>query len=368
MSTLQTISTTPGQDLSFLWLEITAKCNLECIHCYADSGPRQSLLGQISTEEWLNIIRDSVRLGCRQVQFIGGEPTLHPDLARMISLASDEGYTFIEVFTNATNISDRLLRTFVKCHVHVATSFYSSDPDIHESITKRRGSFGRTVETLKRMLAAGLPIRVGIIETSGNIGHTEKARLFLESLGIAEISVDSQRGVGRGASDLIVDPMSELCGECWKGKLCVTSSGATYPCVFSRFADLGSAKSGIKKILTSEHLTTFRLGQKQYQYELEARKNDSRGVGSEIKTKCNPQCSPCGPDAFPLDECAPKRAYLPRQNSDLIARLSSAEEGTAQTDILAALAPCPPATCAPCGPDSFRKCAPRVQEERDYSS
>ena len=25
-------------DLRFLWLEITAKCNLSCVHCYAESG------------------------------------------------------------------------------------------------------------------------------------------------------------------------------------------------------------------------------------------------------------------------------------------------------------------------------------------
>ena len=27
------------QSLSFMWLELTGKCQLACGHCYADSGP-----------------------------------------------------------------------------------------------------------------------------------------------------------------------------------------------------------------------------------------------------------------------------------------------------------------------------------------
>lgn len=29
----------PEAKLGFVWLELTGKCQLECTHCYADSGP-----------------------------------------------------------------------------------------------------------------------------------------------------------------------------------------------------------------------------------------------------------------------------------------------------------------------------------------
>src|SRR5208283_2388709 len=29
--------------LDFLWLELTSRCNLQCVHCYAESGPSSAL-------------------------------------------------------------------------------------------------------------------------------------------------------------------------------------------------------------------------------------------------------------------------------------------------------------------------------------
>jgi MoaA/NifB/PqqE/SkfB family radical SAM enzyme len=277
--------------VSFLWLEITAKCNLECSHCYADSSPRQQLHGQMTLEDWEAVIRDAAGLGCTQVQFIGGEPTLHPHLPRLIEFTSTCGYTFIEVFTNATVLSDKLLRTFKTHGVRIATSFYSDDPATHDAITGRPGSFTRTVAAIRNLSAQGLPVRAGIIEMDANKGHSDRALTLLHELGVSDVKVDFQRGVGRGAHPLhSPEPMTQLCGECSKGKLCVTSSRKIYPCVFSRFAEVGTVDQGVRNIVTSDRLLTFR-----------ASLNDYRGKRSAA---CSPSCSPCGPGTF-IDTCDP---------------------------------------------------------------
>ena len=331
----------PLQGLTFLWLEITAKCNLECIHCYADSGPHQSLLGQMKTEDWLRVMHDAAHIECQQVQFIGGEPTLHPDLPQMISFASSLNYRFIEVFTNAVTINDNLLQIFVKYGVHIATSFYSDNPKIHDMITKHQGSFTRTVRGIKRVLAAGLPIRVGIIEMKENSGHALKAKRFLENIGVSQIKIDSQRGVGRGMRSVhLLNPMAELCGECWKGKLCVTSSGKAYPCVFSRFVDLGDVKNGIHSITSNNGLSSFRASYREFclkQGLSDCFVMESISVGSDKDSSfssntlddlslnpcipnrvcapaCQPTCSPCPPVSFcaPMSEpCSPDRSCNP---------------------------------------------------------
>lgn len=339
-------------DLSFLWLEITEKCNLECLHCYADSSPREDLFGHMSTDDWLVVLQESAAQGCKQVQFIGGEPVLHPDLSRMISFASEHGFSFIEVFTNATILNEGLLETFVKHGVQIATSFYSDDPTVHDTITEHKGSFGHTVENIKRFVEAGLHVRAGIIEMHENRGHAQRAKLFLESLGVSNINIDVQRGIGRGQKHLhSLQPMSELCGECWKGKLCVTSFGRVYPCVFSRFADLGTIRNGIPTILNKDTLSEFRAKLKKYQSTHNSLSHhastDEIPLDMNICSPhlCNPSCGPCGPSSF----CSPAGQRWPC-GPDSIKRCQPAE-----------------ASCSPdnrCGPD-YRPCGPeRPQDDR----
>jgi MoaA/NifB/PqqE/SkfB family radical SAM enzyme len=64
-------------ELSFVWLKVTGKCQLRCTHCYAESGP-SGTHGKMGTANWLRVIDQTVGLGVKTVQFIGGEPTLHP--------------------------------------------------------------------------------------------------------------------------------------------------------------------------------------------------------------------------------------------------------------------------------------------------
>jgi MoaA/NifB/PqqE/SkfB family radical SAM enzyme len=278
-------------DLRFLWLEITAKCNLTCSHCYADSGPDGPLYGRMSYGDWTRVIDESAELGCRSVQFIGGEPTMHPRLDDMVDHANHRGFQFIEVFTNATRLDKELVGCFQRRGVHVATSFYSDDSVVHDQVTERSGSWRRTVSGIEAVLAAGLPIRVCVIETERNTGHGPRAVEFLKTLGVQEVRIDRTRGVGRGAPVYPVngaERYEELCGQCWKGKLCVTSTGEVFPCVFARATPLGEVKAGLAGILQSARLTGFRRRIR---------------TAREIVLQCGPGCAPG--DCPPAAPCAP---------------------------------------------------------------
>lgn len=115
--------------LRFVWLEITSKCNLRCIHCYADSGP-QGRSGQVSTERWLSVIKEAAELGVGSVQFIGGEPTIHPDFETLV-LAATGNDLGVEVFTNLTHVQERTWSLFREAGVSLATSFYSASSASH---------------------------------------------------------------------------------------------------------------------------------------------------------------------------------------------------------------------------------------------
>lgn len=290
--------------LDFLWLEITAKCNLTCTHCYANSSSTQPLLGKLGLDDWLRVISEASHLGCRSLQFIGGEPTLHPDLDVMIEHASNDGFEFIEVFTNSTGLSSSRLNNFVRFNVNVACSFYSALPQVHDMITQRDGSFSKTVNTIKRLVEVGIPLRAGIIEMKYNSGQHDVTSSFLRSIGVKNIGTDRVRGVGRGDQLAIHSnaDMQDICGQCWKGKLCITPDGDAYPCIMARSSLIGNVlEQGLSNILCSNPLKIFRQKVRE-QFENKALESDPCHPD-----KCNPdlQCWPDKQPCFPDKGCWP---------------------------------------------------------------
>ena len=86
------------RDRLLLWLEVTGRCNLRCVHCYSASGPEGDH-GTMSGADWRRTIEEAAALGAERVQFIGGEPTLHPDLASLVRHALSCGLG-VEVYSN----------------------------------------------------------------------------------------------------------------------------------------------------------------------------------------------------------------------------------------------------------------------------
>ena len=295
-----------SRDLSFLWLEITAKCNLLCSHCYAESGPRADVYGAMAYGDWTQVLDEAAELGCCRVQFIGGEPTLHPRLPDLVEHAKARRFEFIEVQTNATRLSRDLTGRFQRSGVHVSTAFYSDDPAVHEHVTQAKGSWQRTVAGIETALAGRVPIRVGVVETDRNRGHAPRAVAFLRTLGVQNIRQERMRGIGRGERIRLGTPgerYDELCGQCWNGKLCVTSSGATFPCPLSRKTDLGDVKSSLSGILQTVTLAEFR----QKIRTIQAERLAARRVALPMTVAGGDDCIPndCIPtDCIPTD-CIP---------------------------------------------------------------
>jgi uncharacterized Fe-S cluster-containing radical SAM superfamily protein len=296
-----------SEDLRFLWLELTAQCNLSCVHCYSESGPNAHTPGALTTDEYVSIIDSAAELGCRQVQFIGGEPTLFRDLTVLIDHAHAAGYTFIEVFTNAVHVSEQLLACLVRNKVNVATSFYSDQPDVHDAITQGEGSHAKTVRTLRRLVDSGLEVRAGIIVMEHNQARVAETEAFLRDLGITNIGIDGARGVGRGievTQHEVCDPMAELCGNCWMGRLCISPEGTVWPCIMSRAWPVGSVRENtLGEIMSSTALSEVqdRIYTTAYLPKAGAKPED----GDCEPDPCSPRsCSPCQPNY--CNPCSPQ--------------------------------------------------------------
>lgn len=221
--------------LGMLWLEITGQCQLSCSHCYAGSGPDGSH-GSMTTADWERVLGEAAALGARMVQFIGGEPTLHPDLPRLIRRALSLGLQ-VEVFSNLVHVSDDAWEAFSLPGVRLATSWYSDDREQHRQVTGR-DTWRQTKANAQQALQRGIPLRAGVID--GIIGGQRAAagQQQLLQAGVPDVGVDVIRDFGRGTKP---DP-SQACGHCGHGRAAVLPDGSVTPCPLTRWMTAGNVR------------------------------------------------------------------------------------------------------------------------------
>ena len=292
--------------LQFTWFEIVSDdCNESCIHCYAECMPptyrktmglssgegevshnKEKVDEKVSFKRWKELIDESYSLGCRRCQFIGGEPLLYKGENRetVFDLAEHSkkiGYEFIEIFTNATLLSPEKIQRIKELGLNIAVSLYSSDETIHDLITKTPGSFKKTIQVLRLLKEADVPVRVETVLMHQNEETIEETQKFVEGMGYSHKHPDVLRPKGRGDNPsimptnnsivkygLMLSPSFTITKEilsrnisgnpCLLGKITITDNGDILPCIFSRNLAVGNVKeTTLKKIVSGQKLETI---------------------------------------------------------------------------------------------------------------
>jgi MoaA/NifB/PqqE/SkfB family radical SAM enzyme len=281
------------KNLEFLWLELTNRCNLQCIHCYADSHPLSGDRDLLTTADYQSIMSQAYALGCRKLQFIGGEPQLNRDFLPLLIKAKTIGFEFIEVFSNLTRLADDTVRYAADNGVCFATSVYSDEPAAHDAITTVRSSHARTIKNLKKLISNGIETRAATIVINQDKVAVERTTRFLQDLGVGQVRTSEVREFGRGEEILGQQAqMSGLCGHCWDGKLCVAPDGAALPCVMARQWPVGNVlEAPLADIVGGEPLQDIR----QTIFDTVWLPKTSMACTPECPQLCSPDLSSCTP-------------------------------------------------------------------------
>ena len=86
----------------------TRRCNLHCIHCYADSSDL-AYPGELSTDEAKSFITDLSEFGVPVLLFSGGEPLLREDIFELAAFAKKLGIRIV-LSTNGTFITAKVAK------------------------------------------------------------------------------------------------------------------------------------------------------------------------------------------------------------------------------------------------------------------
>lgn len=182
----------------YITVEVTHRCNLQCRHCHIGANGRAE---DMDTAEALRLFDQAAALGVRRVYFTGGEPTVHPDLLRMMAAVTQRGME-LGLISNGFSLDRGLARELKEVGVKVvAVSLLRSDAKAFDDFTRTPGAFAAAARALASLKEVGVP-RVVMLTIGSQVGlpDGEIDRLIdlATSLGV-ELGDERMMPIGRAA-------------------------------------------------------------------------------------------------------------------------------------------------------------------------
>lgn len=239
--------------LQTLWFNTGTLCNIECGHCYIESGPTNDRLAYLSVGEVERYLDEIAAAGLptREIAFTGGEPFMNRDILAMLETALARGFEVL-VLTNAM----RPMRRFEKGLAALAARFgekltlrVSLDHYMHAIHDQERGAgtFAKTVAGIDGLAKHGIRTALAARHFTGE--SEEELRGGFARL----ISVRGWRIEADDPAQLVIFPemdaeadVAEITTACWgilgkspsdvmcsSSRMVVKRKGAAHPVVLS---------------------------------------------------------------------------------------------------------------------------------------
>ena len=158
-----------GRSIEYLRISVTDRCNFRCLYCMPEEGlawlPKPDILRY---EEIAEVVRQLAPLGLRRLRLTGGEPTLRPDLPKLVRMLRDiPGVEDIALSTNGVHLPVMSGPLADAGLTRVNISADSLQPDRVARIARRNLNFD-LVRAAKAAGDAGLgPIKVNVVVMRG---------------------------------------------------------------------------------------------------------------------------------------------------------------------------------------------------------
>ena len=168
-----------------LWLlaEVTYRCPLHCVFCYNPVDfAKTERTDELSTLEWLRVLREARALGAVQCGFSGGEPLMRDDLEELIAEAHRLGY-YTNLLTSGVGLTKERAAALKAAGLdHVQLSFQDSTRELNDFLSHTR-TFQLKQEVGETIKALGWPMVMNVVIHRLNIDHIDRIIAMADALG-----------------------------------------------------------------------------------------------------------------------------------------------------------------------------------------
>jgi radical SAM protein with 4Fe4S-binding SPASM domain len=168
------------RQLVSLDLEITARCNNNCRHCYINLPARDEAAkkNELTLNKIKEIADQAIAQGALWCLLTGGEPLLREDFFEIYSYLKKKGL-LVSVFTNASLISKKHILFFKKYPPRdVEVTVYGVTRDTYERVTRKSGSFDAFINGLNLLIENNIKVRFKTMALRSNVHEIKQIAKF----------------------------------------------------------------------------------------------------------------------------------------------------------------------------------------------
>lgn len=180
-----------------VFFHILTRCNLRCRHCYVNPEQHgKEMLLATTVKRWLKALVHKRKE--TNLIFIGGEPTLHPDLPLLIRAARRMGYASITVDTNGSFCNRILERVTPEELDYFSVGLDGSCPEVNDYV-RGKWSYRKCLAGTKDALAKGFDVSLIYTVSQWNVRDLKNMPGLLKALGIKRFFIQVIGIRGRSA-------------------------------------------------------------------------------------------------------------------------------------------------------------------------
>ena len=169
-----TATTTQNAITPPFWLlaELTYRCPLHCVFCYNPLN-YAAIQNELTTAEWIKVMREARQLGAAQLGFSGGEPLMRDDLEELVDEAHRLGF-YTNLITSGVGLNEKHIQALKTAGLdHIQLSFQDSTQEMNDFLSSTK-----TFELKKRVAALikqyDYPMVMNVVLHRHNLPHIDK--------------------------------------------------------------------------------------------------------------------------------------------------------------------------------------------------
>ncbi len=193
--------------LTYLFFELTDKCNLNCMHC--GSKCLSTNATYLDFQIILRTLKEvSEKYDPRNIMICvtGGEPMLHPDFIKVIAASHEYGFP-VGITTNGTLIDDDMATNLLKAGLDTVTISIDGLESSHDELRCVSGAFIRAMKGVHALKKVGIEPQALTVVHKNNFHELEEIYQFLKKEDFYSWRVVNMDPIGRANdhADMLLD-------------------------------------------------------------------------------------------------------------------------------------------------------------------